>query len=221
MIISFISLKGGVGKTTLANNLAAYLKRFYNYKVLIIDTNGIYSSNIIFLKDKNFYGDRLWNDIKVLPFFHIRIYNGLPNNYEEDIKYLKRIYDVIIFDVFPNINIISSVEKISDINFLVLNPDLYSIYVNKKLYENLNKEKVKIIVNKYDKSIDIDFIEEVFGKEIYCVIPYIKDLNNYQFQYTPIVFYNERSKALKYIDELAYLITGKKMKRGLLDFIFR
>jgi cellulose biosynthesis protein BcsQ len=221
MILSFISLKGGVGKTTLSNNLAAYLRRFYNYKVLIIDTNGIYSSNFIFLKDKKLFGDRLWQDIKVLPFFHLKITNGLPIDYENDIIYLRRMYDVIIFDVFPNPNLIFSIEKISDINFLILNPDFYSLYVNKRLYENLNKDKIKIILNKYDKSIDIDFIEEVFGKEVYSVIPYIKDFNEYQFQYTPIAFYNEKSKALKYIDELAYLITGRKRRKGILDIIFK
>ncbi|MGC9132940.1 MAG: AAA family ATPase [Nanopusillaceae archaeon] len=221
MILSFISLKGGVGKTTLSNNLAAYLRKFYNYKVLIIDTNGIYSSNFIFLKDKKLFGDRLWQDIKILPFFHLKITNGLPMNYENDLIYLRRIYDVIIFDVFPDPSLIYSIEKISDTNFLVLNPDLYSLYANKRLYENLNKDKIKIILNKYDKSIDIDFIEEIFGKEIYSVIPYIKEFNEYQFQYTPIAFYNEKSKALKYIDELAYLITGRKRKKGILDIIFR
>jgi len=220
MIVSFISLKGGVGKTTLANNLAAYLKKEYNYKVLIIDTNGIYSSNLIFLNNEKFFGNKIYEGIKVLPYFHLKIIDNLDFNVN-DLNYLKRYYDVIIFDVLPNINYILSIEKISDINFLVINPDFYSLYVNKKLYDHLDKNKVKIVVNKYDKSIEIDFIEDVFNKEVYTVIPIVKDFINYQLQYQPIAFYNEKSKALKYIDELAYCITGNKKKRSIFDIIFR
>jgi len=220
MIISFISLKGGVGKTTLANNLAAYLKKEYNYKVLIIDTNGIYSSNLIFLNNEKFFGNKIYQGIKILPYFHLKIIDNLDFSIN-DINYLKRYYDVIIFDVLPNINYILSIEKISDINFLVINPDFYSLYVNKKLYDLLDKNKVKILLNKYDKSIEIDFIEDVYNKEVYAIIPIIKDFINYLFQYQPIAFYNEKSKALKYIDELAYCITGNKRKRSIFDIIFR
>jgi cellulose biosynthesis protein BcsQ len=220
MIVSFISLKGGVGKTTLANNLAAYLKKEYNYKVLIIDTNGIYSSNLIFLNNEKLFGNKIYQGIKILPYFHLKIIDNLDFSIN-DLNYLKRYYDVIIFDVLPNINYILNIEKISDINFLVINPDFYSLYVNKKLYDLLDKNKVKIVVNKYDKSIEIDFIEDVFNKEVYTVIPIVKDFINYQLQYQPIAFYNEKSKALKYIDELAYCITGNKKKRSIFDIIFR
>ena len=220
MIVSFISLKGGVGKTTLANNLAAYLKKEYNYKVLIIDTNGTYSSNLIFLNNEKFFGNKIYQGIKVLPYFHLKIIDNLDFSVN-DLNYLKRYYDVIVFDVLPDINYILNIEKISDINFLVINPDFYSLYVNKKLYEILDKNKVKIVLNKYDKSIEIDFIEDVFNKEVYTIIPIIKDFSNYQLQYQPIAFYNEKSKALKYIDELAYCITGNKRKRSIFDIIFR
>jgi cellulose biosynthesis protein BcsQ len=220
MIVSFISLKGGVGKTTLANNLAAYLKKEYSYKVLIIDTNGIYSSNLIFLNNEKFFGNKIYEGIKVLPYFHLKIIDNLDFSVN-DLNYLKRYYDVIIFDVLPNINYILNIEKISDINFLVINPDFYSLYVNKKLYDLLDKNKVKIVLNKYDKSIEIDFIEDIYNKEVYAIIPIIKDFINYQFQYQPIAFYNEKSKALKYIDELAYCITGNKRRRSIFDIIFR
>jgi MinD-like ATPase involved in chromosome partitioning or flagellar assembly len=220
MIVSFISLKGGVGKTTLANNLAAYLKKEYNYKVLIIDTNGIYSSNLIFLNNEKLFGNKIYEGIKILPYFHLKIIDNL-NFSINDLNYLKRYYDVIIFDVLPNINYILNIEKMSDINFLVINPDFYSLYVNKKLYDLLDKNKVKIVLNKYDKSIEIDFIEDVYNKEVYAIIPIVKDFINYQFQYQPIAFYNEKSKALKYIDELAYCITGNKRRRSIFDIIFR
>jgi ATPases involved in chromosome partitioning len=121
MIVSFISLKGGVGKTTLANNLAAYLKKEYNYKVLIIDTNGTYSSNLIFLNNEKFFGNKIYQGIKVLPYFHLKIIDNLDFSVN-DLNYLKRYYDVIVFDVLPNINYILNIEKISDIDFLIINP---------------------------------------------------------------------------------------------------
>ncbi|BBL45261.1 sporulation initiation inhibitor protein soj [Nanobdella aerobiophila] len=220
MIISFISLKGGVGKTTLSINLGAYLKKFYNYKVLLIDTNGKYSQNLFYLKENNFYGNRLWNDIKITPFYHLKIIDRLPETYINDINYLKRVYDIIIFDVFPNPELIIDISRISDIIFLVINPDFYSLYVNRKLYNYLEKDKVKIVVNKYDKSLDLDFISEVFEKDVYCAIPMNKDLSIFQYKYAPISFYNEKSKALNYIDQLSYLVTGKRIKKGIFSKIF-
>ncbi|MGB9674547.1 MAG: ParA family protein, partial [Nanopusillaceae archaeon] len=98
MIVSFISMKGGVGKTTLAINLAAYIKKLYDYKVLLIDTNGIYSPNLMYIKDKLISNTRLWQDIKILPFFHLKITNGLYEGFENDLSILSKYYNYIIFD---------------------------------------------------------------------------------------------------------------------------
>ncbi len=221
MIVSFISNKGGVGKTTLSINLAAYLRKFYDKKVLLIDTNGIYSGSRLFIREFKPYGGRLWNNILITPFFHLRILDSVPNTIFEDLNFLRRVYDYIIFDVFQDKNLILNISRLSDINFLVITPDVFSIYSNKKLYDILDKEKVKIVVNKYDKSFDIETIEYIFGTEIYEVIPIINDVKDFQIYRVPIPYFNEKSKMNKSLDNLAYLLTGeRKRKKSLLEKIF-
>lgn len=220
MKIAFVSAKGGVGKTTLSVNLASYIKRYYNKRVLLIDLNKYNHSSEIFVENGKRFGDRLWQGIIITKYFHIKFLERLPDNFYNDIAILEKIYNYIIFDVPPDFELILKISEVSDIIFLVINSDLFSIYSNYYLYKNLPKEKVKIILNKYDKSIDIEFIEKIFNKEISAVIEYNKDIAESNNLLIPLPFYKEKGSAIKRIDELSSLITGERKKISLIEKIF-
>jgi len=219
--IAIVSLKGGVGKTFIAVNLSTYLYRYHQKKVLLIDLNGKVSNTVLFAKIKpnNYYGERLFQGIIVTPFFHLKLANSIEDYYKKDLEVLEKVYDFIIFDVPPNAIKIKKIEQFVDVILLIINPDFLSIYTNYKVYKILDPEKVKLIVNKYDKEIDLGIISAIFKKPISAVIPHSKDVKEAEKRLLPVVIYKENSKVTKMFDELCYLFTGKKIKRNILEAI--
>lgn len=131
-VLSCINLKGGVGKTALAVNLAAYCG-INNYKTLLIDldpqTNATFSS----------IGVRRWNDEAkkngtVADLLGARQHSSA--HAEE-----KGVSDIIIKDVFRNVDLIPS-----HIDLFTVDLDLASA----RFRETRLKNSLKDIIDEYD-----------------------------------------------------------------------
>lgn len=220
MRIAVVSLKGGVGKTFVAVNLSTYLYRYHKKRVLLVDINGKVPNTILFAKTGSIYwGERLFQGITATPFFHLKLTNTIDYYYNKDLEILEKVYDFIIFDVPPNAIKIKKIEQFVDVILLVINPDFLSIYTNYKIYKILNPEKVKLIVNKYNKELDLEIISAIFKKPVGAVIPYSKDVVEAEKRLLPVVVYKENSKVTNAFDELCYLFTGKRIKKSVLEII--
>lgn len=219
MIVGFISMKGGVGKSTLAINLAAYLRKYYKSRVILIDFNFYnYSTKVFSEKNLMEFGDSLCEGIYPLKYFHIKIVRKIPLNIDRDFEILKKYYDYIILDIPNDYNLIKFLEKHVDLYFLVINPDIFSIFSNLYLYNALNKEKVKIVANKVNNIDDIEIIERSFGR-VSVVIHYSKDIVVSSFKRIPIPFLKKSGKVLDELDDLASIITGRKIGKSILEKI--
>jgi len=219
MIIGFISMKGGVGKSTLAINLAAYLKKYYRSKVILIDFNFYNYSTKVFSEERLMeFGDSLCEGIYPLKYFHIKIVKKIPSSIDRDFEILKKYYDYIILDIPNDYSLIKFLERYVDQYFLVINPDIFSVFSNLYLYNTLNKEKVKIIANKVNSFDDIEFIERNFGR-ISVVIHYSKDIVLSSFKKIPIPFLKKSGKILDELDDLASIVTGRKIRKSILEKI--
>lgn len=172
-IIQFFSAKGGVGKTTLAVNMACALAAM-NKKVALIDLNLQFGDVGVFLDITK--GDTIADmveensfDLATMKSYLIRHYSGVlvllstsspeyaelirPENIEAILSTLRAEFDYIVIDSGNALNdcAVSSFE-LADTIYFVVNEDIAALYDAKrsmKVLEALNLgDKIKIVINK-------------------------------------------------------------------------
>ena len=111
MIIASISYKGGVGKSTVARNMAVYIAE-QGQKVCIIDADETMATT-------EWFADRQENEDKKKPFIQV-VQMTDPKAIIPSVKGLYNDYDVIIIDAPPSINPIAS--KIMLLAHLIIIP---------------------------------------------------------------------------------------------------
>ncbi|MEM1684802.1 MAG: hypothetical protein QXD60_03500, partial [Nanopusillaceae archaeon] len=125
-----------------------------------------------------------------------------------------------IFDLPNDLEIILNFEKVSNLNLLILNSDIFSLFSNYYLFQLLDKNKTKLILNKYDGNKEIiKFIERKFGKKVSTVISFDKEIEKINYNRIPIIYSKSKRKIIKEFDELASLITGKRKKFSIFERI--
>jgi len=111
MIIASISYKGGVGKSTVARNVAVFLAK-EGQKVCLVDADETAATT-------EWFADRQENQDKGIPFIQV-IQMTDPKAIIPSVKGLYDNYDVIIIDAPPSINPIAS--KIMLLAHLIIVP---------------------------------------------------------------------------------------------------
>jgi pilus assembly protein CpaE len=185
-IISIFSTKGGVGKTTIATNLAVSLSNLTGKKIALLDFDlqfgdvaiclNLYVKNSMTELVKDFAN--IEQDSGLLEEYLLTHYSGIkvlaapirPENAEyvttdhikKTIELLKGRYDYIIIDTSHGFNdtVITALDM-SDMIIYVSTLDLPSIKNTKNgldIMKSLNypNEKVKIVINKSNESFGVN-----------------------------------------------------------------
>lgn len=151
MIISVTNLKGGVGKSTIAQNLAVCFANM-DYKVCIVDTD----TNQTCMKWVSFRDEELPN----VSVFGITELGALAKN----ITVLNNDYDIVVIDGTPSLSkITSKILLLSDIaiiptllsgaDFWAIEPFIERLSDTKIINESL---KSYILCNKHDSRINLE-----------------------------------------------------------------
>lgn len=230
-VIGILSIKGGVGKTTSALNLASALSNEYNKKVLLVDTN--YSSPTLglhlgLIDYPHTIHDVLTNKVEIEDAviahnFNFDVILGdllctriNPYSLRNRLKKVKNKYDYIILDSSPNLNdeMLSTMIASDDL-FVVTTPDwptlsstMHAIKVAKERGTNISG----LILNRVRKK---DFELSLKDVELATNVPvlaYVDDtskilrsLSNYK----PFVQDYPKMDASIEFKRLAGAITGK------------
>jgi pilus assembly protein CpaE len=198
-IISFFSTKGGVGKTTMAVNLAAHLGHSGKWRVLLLDLNLQFGDVAVFLNmmpkktiaDLTQTGSLQFADIQTYLLTHAAGMEVLvapsrpeyaeyvsPEQVSKIITEAKSHFDFIICDNGSGFDEVSLANlDLADQIGLVVTPDiptLKNIKLSLEVLEGLNyTDKVHLILNRSgdESGIKLKDIEKSLNMPITCYVP--------------------------------------------------
>ena len=241
-IIGIMSLKGGVGKTSVVASLGSAIAEF-GKKVLLIDANfsapnlGIHFNLIDPEKTLHDIMTRRANlkdaiyavgELDILPASMFNNDKIAPLRLKEKIKSLRKKYDVILIDSAPNLGDEGLATLFaSDEIFFVVTPDHATLSNTLKTINRAQQRGTEInglILNKvHDKDFELTLeqIEDTTDVPIMAVIPYELSVLEAQSNFIPSVKHKPRSKGSKEYKRLAATMVGEKYRPSFWKRFFR
>lgn len=227
-ILAFVSIKGGVGKSTMAIETAAALANNFGKKVLLVDANfsapnvGLYLD----LTDEVNLHDALLGVGLHNAIYEAHGFDVVPaaQNYEEevDVYQLKQVlekmkdrYDYIILDTSPHHSELLPVVIAADKVFVVTTPDHVTLTTSLKaavMAQNNNTPIGGIIVNRvrsprHEESLK--GVERIMGVPVLAKVRDDKRVVKAVHNRTPIILHNERAPSSKEIIRFSSALAGE------------
>lgn len=232
-ILAFVSIKGGVGKTTLALETASSLVNDFNKKVLLVDANFSAPNIGLYLDLTN---ETTLHDALNGTLLHNAIYEShgidvIPASMyyhgEVDIFKLKKIlnkyksrYDFIILDSSPNYEELKPVIAAADKIFLVTSPDHVTLTTTMKAAKAAREQKTPIegiVVNRIRSpkhEFNTNEIEIISDIPVMAKIRDHKKMAQALNSKTPITLLDSTNTISKEIKRFASAICGTPEKNG-------
>jgi pilus assembly protein CpaE len=237
-VVTVFGAKGGIGKTTIATNLATALVQKTDQSVALVDLDTRFGDVAILMDmptDRSISDLALPEDeidreavqsclythstgvaILPAPIRPSEWHSIHPGHIEKMVSVLAATHDYVILDTPGAFNdIVSRALEMCTILLLTATPDLASLKDTILALEMLRSwsfpaEKVKIVLNHTsDAHGDTRVdIRRVLGKEIFWTIPYDRSISQTTQLGMPIVAAKPKSKASQSFVELAYAIGG-------------
>ncbi|MDH3353013.1 MAG: AAA family ATPase [Nanoarchaeota archaeon] len=237
-ILAFVSIKGGVGKTTLALETASSLVNNFNKKVLLVDANfsapniGLYLD----LTNDSTLHDALSGTLLQNAIYESHGIDVIPASMhyheEVDIFKLKKIlnkyksrYDFIILDSSPNYEELKPVIAAADKVFLVTSPDNVTLTTTlkaAKIAKEQNTPIQGIVVNKIRSpkhEYNLNEIEAISDIPVLAKIKDHKKMTHALYEKTPITILDETNTISQEIKHFASAICGSPEKENWLQKI--
>lgn len=237
--LGIVSIKGGVGKTTIASSIAADLANHCKKKVLLIDAN--YSApnvglHMDIIEPEHTIHEVLAGKTRISSAIHKKYgVDVIPGSYIYDrpvnvlklkdrIRRIKDSYDFVLIDSSPNLNeeALSAIFA-SDYLFLVSTPDYPTLSCSLRLARFVRQHGAYIagvILNKTKDTryeLSIREIEETTGIPVVAKIPDEKIHKKALFFRVPLVLYKKNSKFSKEIKGLNEVLTGMPHKKSVFE----
>ncbi|MFH0712103.1 MAG: AAA family ATPase [archaeon] len=226
-ILAFVSIKGGVGKTTLALETASSLVNDFGKKVLLVDAN-LSAPNIGLYLDLT--NESTLHDALNGTLLHNTIYEAhgidvIPGslNYEDEYdpfklkkilnKYKSR-YDFIILDSSPNYEELKPIIAAADKIFLVTSPDNVTLTTTLKaarIAKDQNTPIEGIVVNRIRSpkhEYNLNQIEKISDLPVLARIKDHKKIAEAANLKTPITLLDSANTISKEIKKFASAICG-------------
>lgn len=237
-ILSVVSGKGGVGKTTLVSNLSASFVKA-GKKVLVIDGN-VTGSNLHIhlgieagddlttlndvLEEKAFITQAIYRHplgFSIIPASLSKLkFDEREFDLKSHIFELLGDYDVILIDAAAGLGEeVQAAINSSDVSVIITNPDpasLVNALHTKKLLELKEKDIVGVVLNKVrgeKDEHDKTYVEEYVGLPVVCEIPYHHKIRRSVYKKKPIVDSDPHLTPSRRMKSLAYKIVDENVPK--------
>ena len=236
--LGIISIKGGVGKTTVAASLAADLANHYKQRVLLIDGNhttphiGTHMNvgmpnktlqDVLSGKSNSLAAVHKRFGVDVIPGDLIYSRKTNPFKLKNAIQKMNSNYDFVIIDSAPTLgDEAQAVLSASDGSFIVSTadePTLHSSLAATRLIEKSNGKVYGIILNKLrDKTFEFglkDF-EKATGVPVVACLPDDKNVGRALFTQIPAPVFKKNSAFSNELSKLSSSLAGQKQDVSLI-----
>jgi septum site-determining protein MinD len=232
-IISIVSGKGGVGKTTLVANLGALLATKYKKEVIVIDCNlttshlslylGMYycptTINKVLMGESHIYDaiQEHFTGMKVIPAsLSLKDIQGVDmTKLDEPIKKLEDKADFIILDVATGLGreAVAALKASNEAIFVTIPyvPSIMDIIRTNQLISNFDVKPLGIVLNMATKESHELRPKEVEGLTeipVIATIPADKNVYKSLSAKMPVVITNPSSPASRQFDKVAEKVLG-------------
>lgn len=238
-VLAFISVKGGVGKTTLAVETASSLANKFGKRVLLVDANfsapnvglSLGMENGVTLHDA-LVGVGLHNAIYDAHGFDV-VSASMNFEHEVDMYQLKKLlekikkqYDFVILDSSPHYSEMTPVVVAADKLFVVTSADHVTLATSLKaamIAKNNSTPIEGIIVNrirdeKHEESLKD--VERIMGLPVLARIRDDKKVVRAVFHRTPTSLYDDRSPLSKEVERFVSALVGSPERSNFLHKVF-
>ncbi len=233
-IIGFISIKGGVGKTSSVANLGTILAKDFDKKVLVVDANfsgpnlGLHFG---FTQPQYTIHDVLEGKVPISKavYEHSSGLHVLPasllsrkvntEKFKQQLHSLRNHYDLILIDSSPCLNeeILATINA-SDELFILSTPDYVTLASTLHALKTAKQKKVRvagIILNKIrgkKYELNMQEIEETTKTPVVSLLQYDDTLLHSLAKTTPAATLNPKSEAVVQYKKLAAALIGERYK---------
>ncbi|MCH7698421.1 MAG: AAA family ATPase [Chloroflexi bacterium] len=238
MVITIFGAKGGIGKTTIATNLATALARMTNSNVVLVDMDTRFGDVAIMMDvavehsiadlgrrvdelDRETIKDALTSHhtgVSILPApLHPTEWRNLtPDHITKIVNLLAQGHDYVVIDTPGTFNeIIAATLELGDIILLMTSMDIASIKDTALALEMLraaevSEDKVKLIINHSTSSNSLreEDVERVLEYEVTWRIPHDYHVANSNQLGIPIVIAKPYARVSRAVTEMAHALSG-------------
>ncbi|MDO8616504.1 MAG: AAA family ATPase [Dehalococcoidia bacterium] len=243
-VITVFGAKGGIGKTTIATNVATALVQKTNQSVVLVDLDTRFGDVAILMDvpversiadlavpeqeitremlQECLYLHNTGVAILPAPIRPTDWRNVHAGHIERVVGLLAQTYDYVILDTPGTFNdIVARALELAAMVVLVATVDMASLKDTLLALDmlrswNFPQEKVKLVINATNEASNVQpqEVKRMLGREVFWSIPYDRSISTATQLGMPVVVAKPQSRAAESLVEMAYALSGVRQERA-------
>ncbi len=243
-VITVFGAKGGIGKTTIATNLATALVQKTNQSAVLVDLDTRFGDVAILMDipvehsiadmavpeeeitremlQECLYTHNSGVAILPAPIRPTDWRNVHAGHIERIVTLLTQTYDYVILDTPGTFNdIVARALELASMVVLVATVDMASLKdtllaIDMLRSWNFPQEKVKLVINATNEASNVQpqEVKRMLGRDVFWSIPYDRNISTATQLGMPVVVAKPQSKASESMVEMAYALSGVRQQRS-------